>query len=247
MPSEICRGPCNARYRRAQADYTAALSDWHTARAARHPDDPEPARPDPVTLRPWDGAPVWCPRCQAQIRRELAELDDLASIITATADGHRTAADSDTRVTRSPAPPSPSPAADDIDELASMLRGWESAARGEDPKPRRGYLATEITTTVSWLVTHYDPMITNPDYAADFGTEIRAWHKRLARRAKAGTGKTPRHLPCPRCQHRALCQDQGADYIECLNCGRLMSMDEYDTEVEEQHRRQNLPASPAAA
>jgi len=39
---------------------------------------------------------------------------------------------------------------------------------------------------------HFDPMNTHPDMAADNGHEFRRWHKHLAVRAKAGTGRTPR-------------------------------------------------------
>jgi hypothetical protein len=234
-----CIGPCNSRYRRVIADYRDALSEWHEHAAARLPGDSEPAKPEEPDLRPWPGAPVWCGRCQALIRRQLAELDDLGSIVIAFNDGHRTATDHDSRVSGSKTAPSPSATGDDIDDLVDCLLGWESVHRGEDPKARRGDLATVLTTVTSWIVAHFDPMITNPDYAADLGSEIRTWHFRLSARGKAGTGRTPRHLPCPRCQHRSLVQEQGDGYIECTNpgCGRLLSMDDYDAELDERRRR----------
>lgn len=245
LAGDNCRGPCNARYRRAMADYGDTLAQWQERREDGE-DEPRPEEPD---IRPWLGAPIWCTRCQPLIRRQLAELDDLAAIITATADGHRGAADEDTRVRKSKNPPSPSPTSDDVDDLIDTLRNWESAHRGTDPLSRRGDLATEFHTIISSLLFRFDAMITNPDYAQDYGAEIRVWHNRLSARGKAGTGVTPRHLPCPRCNRRSLVQEQGADYIRCTNpdCQRLLNMDDYDAELDERRRRVAVTKEKAAA
>ena len=247
---DTCGGPCNGHYRRAMADYKDARAAWDKEMGALQPGDHAPVAPAAPETRPWLGTPVWCGRCTALIRRELAELDDAAAITAHTIDGHRGSTDFDDRVSGSRTASSPSPVSDIIDELASVLRGWESVHRGGDPKARRGNLATEITTTIAWLLAHFDPMITNSDYAGDYGSEIRSWHKRLTVLAKAGTGRSPRRLPCPRCHHKSLVYDPGGKHIECTGyleradgrpadrCRKLISLDEYDALVDEQRKRQ---------
>jgi len=232
----ICKGPCNSRWRRAQDDYRRAVGEWQEQMAARNPGDPEPERPAEPEIRAWEGSPWFCPRCQAQIRREMAELDDVASIVTAFADGHRVSTEAAGKVSGSKATPSPSPALDAIDELASVLRGWESALRGTEPAARRGLLAQEITTTVAWLTSHFDAMITHPDFGGDFGAEISQWYRSLCQRSKAGTGRSRKPMPCSRCHHLSLYQEDGAKYVECsrkAECGRLMTISEYEAEFDE--------------
>jgi hypothetical protein len=235
VTAETCNGPCNSRYRRAMTDYQDALTAWQEAQASRLPGSPEPEKPEEPSIRPEAGAPVWCTRCQSLLLAKLGELDYLASIVTASADGHRTSTDLNEFVKGSKKHPSLSPTTEDVDELASVLRGWESVHRGEDPRVRQGDLATEITTTISWLMSHWTPMICNHDYGLDYGSEIRSWHRRFSVRGKTGTGKVSRRLPCPRCQRRSLVHEQGTDYVECTNvsCRRLLSIDEYDTLVEQ--------------
>jgi hypothetical protein len=202
----------------------------------RKPGEAEPEQPDEPELRPWEGSPHYCPRDAATVRRELAELDDVASIVTAYADGHRTSTEAGARVSGSRSAPSPSPASDAVDELESVLRGWESALRGTDPPARRGDLAQKVTTSVAWLLAHFDAMITHPDFGADFGQEISRWHRDLRERAKAGTGRSKKPMPCSRCHYQSLYQEDGATYVECsrkAECGRLMTISEYEAEFEE--------------
>jgi hypothetical protein len=233
MPGEPCPGSCNSKARKDAATYKAALVEWDDAMAARAEGDPGPPRPVPPDIRPWAGEPVWCLKCGATIRRELAELDDLAAIVAHASDGHREVM-TEGRVSGSRTPPSPSPAVEDLDELASVLRGWESALRGSDPAARRGYLASEITTSVAWLSAHFEPLIGSPDYGGDFGAEIRQWHKRLRDLGKAGTVRHRLPMPCPRCRRYSLTAEDGAQYVECAtDCGRLMTRLEYDAEFEE--------------
>ena len=235
MSEVLCPGVCNSRYNKAQEEYVKALEayDDATEERAGNPDIPEPEKPQAPDIRPWYGNP-FCPRCQARIRLRLAELDDLASIAAREADGHRSGPDAE-RVSGTRGTKSPSPAADTLDELASVLRGWEAVARDKDgTPPRRGYLASEITTTVCWLVAHFDPLITNPDIAEDFAREIGEWHRALIRLTKAGTARHVKPMPCPRCDARSLEWEEGTSHVECMNrdwghkeCRKLMTLDEY--------------------
>lgn len=222
MAEIACAGPCNHHWREAQTAFRQAL-------AAYDPLNPDERRPVPPQVFPVPGEPVWCGRCAAAIRAELAELDDLACLLAAAADGHRGAGAGE-RVTGTAGRRSPSPSADVLDELYSVLHGWESAYRGTDPVARRGYLASALTTCVAWMVAHFDGMIRHPDIGVPFGEEVRQWHRSLRRRAKAGSGRRRKPLPCPRCDEPGLIWNEGDTYVRCGNrdCGRLLSLDEYD-------------------
>jgi hypothetical protein len=199
-----CPGPCNTAWRNA---------------------DPR-QRGEPVS-----GEPVWCPPCAARIRHNLAELDDLAALLNATADGQRE--QPGTPIRAASHAPSPSQAADTLDELTSILTGWENTYRDlrQWPSPpRRGYLASVTTATVAWLGAHLSGILEAP-FAADFGLEIRQWHKQLADTTKAGTGVHRKPVPCPRCGLRLLVYADGTDYVHCAGCNRHMTLDEYHEEL----------------
>lgn len=234
----LCPGPCNGRYRKAWALHGNAQAEYDEAMAARavayetSPPGtdlgPEPPRPEEPDIRPWLADPAWCRRCASMIHQELGELDDLAAMLLAIPD-LRPGADQTGKVSGTRGQRSPSPFADDADELAAWMRSWESLARGTDPAPRRGYLAAEITASAAWLVAHFEQLITDPDIAVDYGTEIRAWHRTL--KAKAHAGSATKHMPrpCPRCRLYTLWATDGEDYVICKNedCRRLMSREEY--------------------
>ena len=78
---EACPGTCNRHYREAREQFNQAL-------AAYDPLDSAQSRPIPPSIQAWPGDP-WCGRCKSRIRETLAELDDLAALLLATADGHR--------------------------------------------------------------------------------------------------------------------------------------------------------------
>jgi hypothetical protein len=231
----ICVGPCNNRYRKAQKDYKAALAEYDQAIEARRPGEPEPERPGEPDITPWNGYPHFCQRCSASVRAELAELDMAACVLAAAADGHREAG-TESKVSGSHEQPSASPVADDADELASALRGWVSALRGTDPRGRRDFLAREITLSADWLLANFDSMIIHPDFGADFGLEMRWWHRRLLEAGKSGIVWHRKPMPCGRCSYLSLRQEDGAKYVECSRkneCGRLMTLQEYETEYDE--------------
>jgi hypothetical protein len=218
----VCIGACNRRWRDAELAYQRAYKNWENTDLGERD-----TKPEHHSVRPVPGNPVWCVRCASGIKVSLAELDDLAALYAAEADGHRTAPGTEP-VSGSKSRRSPSPAADDIDELYSVLHGWETAYRGEDPQARRGYLADNITTVVAWLVEHFDGVIAHEGIAADFGQDVRRWHKSLREKTRSGTGKHTKPLPCARCDLKTLTWVDGERYVECENCGRLMTLDEYD-------------------
>lgn len=220
----ICIGPCNRAWRDAEVAYQRAVKDWLDTDPNERGD-----RPARHTLTAFLGEPIWCTRCASGIKTSLAELDDLAAIYAAEADGHRSTPGSEP-VSGSKGRRSPSPVTDDLDELYSELHGWETAYRGTDPQPRRGYLADSITTVVAWLVTHFDQVIAHEGIAVDFGQDVRRWHRTLRNKTRTGTGKHSKTRPCPRCDLRSLTWQEGDPYVRCENidCGRMMTLDEYD-------------------
>lgn len=226
----ICPGACNGPYRRRRALYESAVAAYAAELETRTAADPVPEPPEAPDIHPWTGNP-WCLKCQGIIRGELLDLDDLAALIAVIPPLAKPAETSAGRVSGSRDKPSSSARMDDLEELGEWLRSWEAMARSEDgARPRRGYLATERTTITAWLTEHFDPLITNPDVAADFGEEIRRWHRDMARRAAAGRMSKHQKKPCPRCNLYTLWLIIGEDYIRCANedCGRALSREEYD-------------------
>lgn len=222
-----CPGSCNDPYRKAVAAYKQALADYD-------PLDPEQSRPEPPEIRPWPGNP-WCGRCRSRIREQLAELDDLAALLGAAADGHR-ASPGGERVSGSAEPPSPSRAGDDLDELTVMLSGWEGAYRDLREWPaltRRGNLASVLTTCVAWLTLHLDEILLAP-FAADFGTEVMQWHRELTAKSKAGARTLRKPLRCPRCRLLLLTWTEGDADVRCGNpsCHAVIPLAEYENETE---------------
>jgi hypothetical protein len=223
-----CPGVCNNQYRKAREAYKAEL-------AAYDPLDPEQSRPEPLAVVPWLGDPVWCGRCRSAILQCLSQLDYLACIYQAHADGHGDAAEG-VRVSGSQENPSPSQSADDADEIARMLGGWEEAYRDVRgwPAPKHdGDLAAWVTECSSWLITHLGAILSSP-IAKDFGEEILGWHREITGKAKAGTRKLRKPMRCPSCALLTLEWTEGEDTIRCGNrdCGRVLTTAEYEAEVE---------------
>lgn len=210
-----CPGSCNVTYRRAFREYRQALAEWDG-------DGDGPEVPDIASI---SGEPVWCFRCAATVRRCLASLEDLAAIRAAQADGHR--GGQNERVSGSPGKPSPSPAIDDLEELWSVLHGWELSYRGADPRKRDKRLPVAIMTAVSWLLLHFDMIIRHPDIAPEFGRDVLRWHAELSRKTAMGEVRR-KPVPCPRCDLMALVQKPDEEYVVCEQCGRHVSPEEYD-------------------
>lgn len=225
-----CPGPENRRYREAWDTYRQALADYD-------PLDAETSRPDPPEIQPWPGAPVWCVDCAERIGLRLAELDELAGILAATADGLRGDGENE-RVSGSAVPPSPSQAGDDLDEMWGMLSNWETIWRdlnGWLSPPPRGELARRETACIDWLRRHLKGILVS-DVAADFGREILQWHREGEGSAKAGRRTVRKPMRCPSCRFVTLFWTEGEKDVHCRNedCKRVLSLAEYEAEAERQ-------------
>jgi hypothetical protein len=249
LAEDVCPGSCNYRWREANTAFKEAM-------AAYDPLDPETSRPQPPEIRPVKGTP-WCVRDQSTLRRELAELDELAAMLAAGADGHRGRRPG-AKIPRGKqhGGPSPSPTADMLSELYGDLSGWEVASLGQ-PRTRRGFLAHARTQTIARLCDQFDTVIITlapaserdgrmVPFAEYFGEGVRHWHKKLIRLAHAGTGTQHKPVRCPRCDQMMLFWTEGEDYVECRNqaCGRLIGMDEFDdlAATQAQEQEANTPA-----
>jgi hypothetical protein len=180
---------------------------------------------------PRPGDPAWCPADAARIKLKLAQLDYLAALRNFQVNGHHEQG-------RDPShgnghPPSPSPAADDLDELRSLLYESEDqyrALKGWGPAIRHGYLAPVTTEIIAWLTAHFDGLMASA-LAEPFGLEVHTLHRRFAAVTRAGTGRRLGVVPCPQCQLRLLAWADGYDGLVCGNCGRHVTRDEYDQDV----------------
>lgn len=228
MSDQPCPGNCNSRWHKARRAHDAAL-------AAYDPLDPATSRPEPpdgTLVRAW-GAPVWCTDHTAAIALALAQLDDLAAIYAAAADGHRSRPATQ-RVAGTTVVLSPSEAHDQLDELTSVITGWEHAYRdhaGYDPPPPRGDLARVQTSCVNWLSRHLREILASP-LAEDFGREILEWKPLVAARAKAGQRTVLLEARCTGhgCGQRMLTWKEGTDRVECANreCQAIFTKQAYD-------------------
>ena len=180
------------------------------------------------------GEPVWCRPDQARIRRQYCELDYAAALYITGADGYR---EPGTELGRSNGhAPSPSPAMDTIDELTRWVLSWHDAYRDLHPhwktaEIRHGYLAAVRTEIIAWTAERMDGMLAAP-FAADFGFEVSAWHRRLLAMGKTGTGRRHMPLPCPWCGAITLFRADGDDHVACANpgpprCRCRLTMDDY--------------------
>lgn len=230
---QACPGTCNRHYREARELFKQALADYD--REGRL--DPDQSRPIPPSIQAWPGNP-WCGTCKSRIRETLAELDDLSALLMATADGHSAGSGAAERVSGSAEARSPSAAADDLEELASMLRGWEDAYRELIDAPslaRRGHLASAVTTCIAWLSVRLDEILVAP-FAVDFGTEVMQWHREFTNKTKAGarTLRKPLRCPRPQCRLLTLTWTEGDTYVNCGNpdCGARIPLAEYEAETQ---------------
>ncbi|GAA0975960.1 hypothetical protein Q7689_00625 [Nocardiopsis tropica] len=232
----VCEGPCNRVWRQGRETFVAALTAWEETTPDERGD-----RPIPPDVIPTPGEPVWCRGCAGSIRRALADLDNLAPLVAATSDGYRTRADDSDRVRTSQTAPSPSPAADVLDELYGYLSRIEAQwreARGYGARPERSRGAPALTIVVSWLGAHLDNILADPG-SVGFGQSVLRWQRHLQTLAKARPEGRRKPVPCPRCDRRTLVHEIDRDLVRCeaADCGRVMSTDEYDAIVADRTQR----------
>lgn len=208
-----CPGPCNARWRKADQEGK------------------------PHDLRPRPGDPVWCDIDAARIAQAVGAMPELyvylhLSKAVKTADKHDRHGSGDA--------PSPSTEVDNQDETVRWLWDWEQTIRRERrfteaeqfPINRERVLADAvrfIARNLEWALENLDR-----DLSYNLGDDILNEHRRLTRTTKTGDAMQHRSLACPRCARKTLVHELGTKHIACTNgeCGRLLTLDEYDQLVE---------------
>ncbi len=237
MSVQPCPGQCNSRWHKARRAYETDLAAYDPL----NPNTSRPEPPDETLVREW-GNPVWCTEHTTAIRLALAQLDDLAGIYAAAADGHRGQPVTQ-RVGGTSVALSQSEAHDQLDELTTVITGWEQAYRdlmGWPSPPPRGDLARVQTSCITWLGRHLDGILASP-LAEDFGREILEWKAEIASRAKAGQRTILLEARCPGhgCGQRMLTWTEGTDRVECQNrdCQTIFAKQQYDDMAAEQAGR----------
>ncbi|WP_433259290.1 hypothetical protein ACQPYK_49750 (plasmid) [Streptosporangium sp. CA-135522] len=240
-PEGACVSICNHRsrqawiaYHKAREAHADAVDAWVNAGQQGEP----PAEPEMPEARFYAGDPLICARDKATVRATLLDVDELMTLRLLHGDGYESR-DQNERVSRSPEPSSPSPAHDDLNELLCWLRAQEDAYRTSQrwpTVPYRGESAPALTSSVAWLATHLDSILTHPDHAAEFAVGVLAWHRRIDVAAKSKPRRRTKSRLCPQCNLATLSQMDGEDRIECRNrdCGAsrggpvVMTVEEYD-------------------
>jgi len=107
-------------------------------------------------------------------------------------------------------------------ELDFWAQDWRAARdmREVGPGPTVVEIVGWLSNRLDWAQRHY-PVI--DEYAADVHRLIRIL------RTATGMGALVHYLaaPCPTCDLVALVREDGADYVECRNCHRLWTEEEY--------------------
>ena len=179
-----------------------------------------PEQQDASEPRPRQGEPVWCRQCKTRIRRSLPDLDYLAAMLAAAADGHRERPEDTTR-RRAGNTPSPSAIGDTIGLFTGAAFDWEDNYRQILRMPgayHTGPVNEIRSKVIAWLTENLDGVLASP-MAGHFGQEVLDWHRRLTAMAKAGTGRRRMPVPCPWCGYKLLVKVAGDDYVACTNPG----------------------------
>ncbi|MEU4296361.1 hypothetical protein [Kitasatospora aureofaciens] len=216
-----CPGPCNRAWR--DAEHTGLPHDY----------------------TPTWGQPVHCQTCQDRTRADLAELPELLAAIQMEAT-HGTAKPADV-ITSRPAGVAPWPGQASrllVDHILGGLTEIEDDVRelrGLAPRPAAVREGATITATVQFLATHLDWLLdhhpaageTHERQSGNPAAQIRAFNRTAKRFTARDNRMEQKAAPCKRCDWRALAFADGADYVECRNCGLLMTPAEYQDWVAE--------------
>ncbi len=219
----VCPGACNRDYRRAETT----------------------GKPHNIT--PAAGEPNWCSACTHRITLAIRDMVTLYAALDADKAARTSAGE---KTSGSKAPPSPSPQVDAQDEMTRLLMHWEDSVReARSMTLRRGARAgvrdvngtpvglayrlperTTLTTTVAFLLGNLPWMLGDAgrDAATQFGRDMLNARRRYEQLTGGGSGQSRRPMPCPRCDHKTLVHHFGTDAVSCEQCGRILTLEEYD-------------------
>ena len=226
-----CPSRCNWRWREAMDAYEKAVEKW-VARGSRGEE------PQPPATEPWPGEPVLCRKCASIARGALRELPLAYTALASMKYLTRTASASDERRGRSDVPPSPSPGADQQDEICRTVTAWEDDLRQHlrhVAAHDTGDQAGDLAASVEYLNRNWQAMVERVECAGDFADEISRLHRVAVAMCKNKPVRKHLPAPCPSCDMLTLVQEEGFAgkpwYVECAErlggCGRLYQESEY--------------------
>lgn len=258
LDKRACAGPCANRAREAWAAYAHALTAWladaerainaatqdaQTTENIPAPNDLTPRQAEALRLpeRPAEpglpynlGEPWFCSRCQPRIRRALSEVDRLAALLDSWADGHRGTTSGEKVSRSSSAPASPSPISVTLDHLYQEMTDAE-----DEWRELRGYIKVRRGTgrgahgrdlAISFIAEHLTDIFLSADHV-EFCLRILKWQHLLLAQTKSDPVVRSRPGRCPRCRLVNVLQTRDDGYTACLDCGRLMTEQEYERDV----------------
>ena len=185
------------------------------------------------------GDPVWCSGCTGTIRAALRSMPDAyrALGIVPYLSPRPSSDEILTHVSGSRERPSPGPGVDLRYEMSKVLCLWEDDLRSH-LRLRAAMMpdgsGEALSRAVELLNSNFAPMMARSECAKDFGQEILHLFQAALRMVKNGPSRRKLHIPCPRCDIRALIQHEGIAhmpwYTECTRhiggCGTLFSEQE---------------------
>ncbi|MEU8920317.1 hypothetical protein AB0D10_05175 [Kitasatospora sp. NPDC048545] len=181
-----------------------------------------------------------CQPCADRTRQDLTRLPELLAAIWLEAT-HGTARPADVTTSR-PAGIAPWPGQASrllTDHIIGGLTEIEDDIRGLrqlGPRPTDFREGAAVTSTVRFLEAHLDWVLEHHPAAGEVhergsgnpAAQIRAFHRAAERFTARDARMEQKAAPCKRCEWRALALADGADYVECRNCGLLMTPSEYE-------------------
>lgn len=186
-----------------------------TACIAPHPDNRDPHQAEHGQL---------CRPAYLRLEQHLAELPARSAWLHANlAAGGAGRSDMVTGTRDKPVPIKIS-VHDHLELIRGTLTSWATLIAEE--RDLRGPANNHVNTTATFLVAHLDWSAHQP-WINDLCSEINDLTRTAHQLAPSNPGKHHLPAPCPSCDLLALEREDGADYVECQNCGRLWQQEEY--------------------
>ena len=227
-----CPSRCTRNWRRAVEAYEAAVEKWIGAGCIGD-------EPKPVETRPWFGDPVLCLKCAAVTRGSLRDLPRAYDALNSAKFLTRSASADEERRGRSDVPPSPSPGADQQDEICRTIAAWEDDLRHHlqhATAADTGEGRADLVASVEYLNRNWQAMVEREECAAEFAEDVDRLFRTSVAMVKNKPVRRTLDTRCPSCDVKALIQEEGTPgrpwYVECSSrlggCSRLYSETEYD-------------------
>lgn len=249
LAKNACHGRCNQAWRTRDWAAEAIVELEAAATEGRAVD-----RRTVLRGVPKPAEPVWCRECAGRIRIATTELVQLWADVEPRDDGQLAAGGHTERLGTRVAPPSPSPAWDYWQDVATWAITWAEAVSDwlanrdrayliEFGEPEDGHLGWKVyldgptatpasvppalTSAVGYLTGHMSAVLSAP-FAREYGDEVTGLVRRC--RLAFGIDELVHHLPLPclQCDKKLLRRKDGQDRIRCIGCGASWTQESYE-------------------